>query len=71
MRVLKHPFHLLAILAGAGAVAVVLWRVDPSGGHLAAYTGGMVAFLAAVDLARRLGLDPKDDPASGDRGETR
>ncbi len=70
MKVLKHPFHLLAILAGAGAVAVVLWRVDPSGGHFAAYTGVMVAFLASVDLARRLGLEPKDDPAHPDRRET-
>ncbi|NSX32689.1 hypothetical protein HTK96_04815 [Brevundimonas vesicularis] len=59
----KHPFHLIAIAAGAGAVAVVLWKVDHSGQHFAAYTGVMVAMLAAVDLARRLGLEPKNDPA--------
>jgi hypothetical protein len=59
----KYPFHLIAIAAGAAAVAVVLWKVDHSGQHFAAYTGAMVAMLAAVDLARRLGLEPKNDPA--------
>ena len=66
MKVLKYPFHLLAILAGAAAVAVVLWRVEPSGAHVAAYMGGLMALLAAVDLARRLGLEPRDDPARRD-----
>ncbi|MBU1385211.1 MAG: hypothetical protein KKG14_06450 [Alphaproteobacteria bacterium] len=70
MKVLKYPFHLLAILTGAAAVAVVLWQVEPSGAHFAAYAGGLFALLAAVDLARRLGLEPKDDPARRDRGET-
>lgn len=69
MTVLRYPFHLLAILAGAGAVALVLWRVEPSGAHFAAYTGGLISLLAAVDLARRLGLEPKDDLARRDRGE--
>ena len=69
MKVLKYPFHLLAIVAGAAAVAVVLWRVDASGANIAAYTGGLVALLAAVDLARRLGLEPKDDQARPDRRE--
>ena len=63
MKVLRYPFHLIAILVGASAVAVVLWRVDASGSHIAGFAGGMVAFLSAVDLARRLGLEPKDDPA--------
>jgi len=68
VKVFNFPFHLLAILTGAAAVAVVLWRVEPSGAHFAAYAGGLVALLAAVDLARKLGLEPKDDPARRDRG---
>ena len=63
MRALRYPLHLVAIAAGAAAIAIVLWRVEPSGAHFAAYGGGLVALLAAVDLARRLGLEPKDDPA--------
>jgi hypothetical protein len=69
--VLRYPFHLLAILAGAAAVAVVLWRVEPSGEHFAAQLGGLCAMLAAVDLARRLGLEPKDDPAAPHNRKTR
>ena len=71
MRLLKYPFHLLAIVAGAAAVAVVLWRVEPSGMHFAAYMGGLIAILAAVDLARRLGLEPTDDPAAPHNRKTR
>ena len=67
MNVLRYPFHLIAIVAGAAAVAMVLWRVDAAGAHIAAYTGGMVAFLSAIDLARRLGLEPKDDPVGRPR----
>ena len=70
MKALKHPFHLLAIMAGAAVVAIVLWRVEPSGAHFAAYVGSLVALLTAVDLARKLGLEPKDDPARRDRKET-
>jgi hypothetical protein len=69
--VLRYPFHLLAIMAGAAAVAIVLWRVEPSGEHFAAYLGGLAAMLAAVDLARRLGLEPKDDPAAPHNRKTR
>lgn len=64
MSVLRYPMHLIAIVSGMAAVAVVLWQVDPSGRHFAAYIGGFVALSAAVDLARRLGLEPKDDPAA-------
>ncbi|MBX9615896.1 MAG: hypothetical protein K2X25_09905 [Caulobacteraceae bacterium] len=71
MSVLRYPFHLLAIVAGATAVAVVLWRVESSGAHFATYTGGLFALLAAVDLARRLGLEPKDDPAALHNRKTR
>jgi hypothetical protein len=71
VKALNHPFHLLAILAGATAVAVAVWRVEASGIiNFAGYAGGLVALLAAVDLARKLGLEPKDDPARRDRGET-
>lgn len=56
--------HLTAIVAGMAAVAVVLWQVDPSGRHFAAYVGGIVALAAVIDLARRLGLEPKGDPAA-------
>jgi hypothetical protein len=64
VNVLRYPLHLIAIVAGMAAVAVVLWQVDPSGRHFAAYVGGIVALAAAIDLARRLGLEPKDDPAA-------
>ncbi len=69
MKVFNFPFHLLAVVAGAAAVAIVLWRVEPSGAHFAAYAGSLVALLTAVDLARKLGLEPKDDPARPDRRE--
>lgn len=65
MKILKHPFHLLLIAVGAISIAVVLWRVEPTGQHVAAYVGGLVALWAAVDLARRLGLEPAGDPARG------
>jgi len=71
VRLLNFPFHLLAILAGAAAVAVVLWRIEPSGAHFAATTGGLVALLASVDLARRLGLEPKDDRARRDHKQVK
>ena len=69
MKIFKYPMHLLAIVAGAAAVAVVLWRIEPSGAHFAAYLGGLMALLAAVALARRLGLEPSDDPARRDHRE--
>ena len=64
MNILRYPMHLIAIVAGMAAVAVVLWQVDPSGRHFAAYVGGMIALAAAIDLARRPGVEPKDDPAA-------
>jgi hypothetical protein len=70
MRAFSYPFHLIVIVAGAAAVAAVLWGVEPSGAHFASYGGGLVALLATVDLARKLGLEPKDDPARRDRRET-
>ena len=71
MKALNYPFHLLAIVAGAAAVAVAVWRVEASGIiNFAGYAGGLVALLTAVDLARKLGLEPKDDPARRDRRET-
>ena len=71
MKALNYPFHLLAIVAGAAAVAVAVWRVEASGIiNFAGYAGGLVALFAAVDLARTLGLEPKDDPARRDRRET-
>lgn len=72
MKALNHPFHLFAVVAGAAAVAVAVWRVEASGAiNFAGYAGGLVALLAAVDLARKLGLEPKDDPARRDRKEAR
>ncbi len=65
MKILKHPFHMLAIAAGAISIAVVLWKVEPTGRHVVAYVGGLMALWAAVDLARRLGLEPAGDPARG------
>ena len=71
MKALNHLFLLLAIVAGAAAVAVAVWRVEASGIiNFAGYAGGLVALLTAVDLARKLGLEPKDDPARRDRRET-
>lgn len=64
MRLLAHPLHLTAIVAGAATVAFVLLQVDPTGQHFAACAGGLLALTAAVDLARRLGLEPKNDPAT-------
>lgn len=69
MRLLAYPIHVLAIVTAAAAAAVILWGLEPSGAYFAASAGG-IALLAAVDLARRLGLEPKDDPARRDRRET-
>jgi len=69
MKLPAYPFHLLVIVAAAATVALILWGLAPSGAHFAAYAGG-VGLLAAVDLARRLGLEPKNDPARRDRRET-
>ena len=64
-----YPVHLLAIVIGAAAAALFLWGGERSGAPIGAYAGG-VGLFAAVDLARRLGLEPHLDPARRDRRET-
>ena len=60
-RALAHPLHLIAILGGLIAFAVGFWTAQAD--HLLILPLGL-AFMSAVDLARRLGLEPRDDPAA-------
>ena len=60
-RVLEHPLHLAAIIAGLVGVAVAYWTGQDDSLVVAALG---LAFLSAVDLARRLGLEPPNDPAA-------
>lgn len=64
MTALRHPLHLLAILCGVTSVAVLLWGFVSPSMEFVARMGGLVALVAAVDLARRLGLEPSNDPAA-------
>lgn len=58
---LRHPLHLMAILAGLVGVAAAYWTAQDDGLVVAALG---LAFLSAIDLARRLGLEPANDPAA-------
>ncbi|WP_282009470.1 hypothetical protein [Brevundimonas aveniformis] len=65
---LRHPLHLLAIAAGMVGFAVAYWTAK--GDTLLVGALGL-AFMSAIDLARRLGLEPPDDPAAPrNRGKT-
>jgi hypothetical protein len=64
MSALRHPLHLFAIIAGAISIAAVLWGLVPAEWEFVAKSGCLTALIAAVDLARRLGLEPPNDPAS-------
>lgn len=57
----RHPLHLIAITAGLIGVAATYWTGQDDGVIVAALG---LAFLSAVDLARRLGLEPPNDPAA-------
>lgn len=59
--VLRHPLHLIAIVGGLVAFAVGFWTGQ--GDNLLILPLGL-AFLSAIDLARRLGLEPPNDPAA-------
>ena len=58
---LRHPLHLIAICAGLIGVAVTYWTGQADSLVVAALG---LAFLSAIDLARRLGLEPANDPAA-------
>ena len=60
-RALDHPFHLIAIIAGLAGFVVAYWTGQDDSLLLAAMG---LAFLSAVDLARRLGLEPPNDPSA-------
>lgn len=57
----RHPLHLIAIVAGLSGVAAAYWTGQDDSLVVAALG---LAFLSAVDLARRLGLEPPNDPAA-------
>lgn len=56
-----HPLHLTAIVLGLAGCAVAYWTGQGDSVVVAALG---LAFVTAVDLARRLGLEPADDPAA-------
>ncbi|WP_296815903.1 hypothetical protein [Brevundimonas sp.] len=58
---MRHPLHLLAIVGGLAAFAVGFWTGYSD--NLLIFPLGL-AFMSAVDLARRLGLEPPNDPAA-------
>jgi hypothetical protein len=60
-RALEHPLHLIAIIAALVGFAVAYWMGQ--GDNLLLPAMGL-AFLSAVDLARRLGLEPANDPSA-------
>jgi len=64
MSALKHPLHLIVIVVGMVGVALSVWRADLAGGAFPGIIFGGVAFSSAIDLARRLGLEPLNDPAN-------
>jgi hypothetical protein len=55
---LGHPLHLLAIAGGAIGLAYGLWTGQGDSFCTAALALGMSS---AIDLARRLGLEPPSD----------
>ena len=57
----RHPLHLIAVIGGLAAFAVGFWTAQAD--NLLIFPLGL-AFMSAVDLARRLGLEPRDDPAA-------
>lgn len=64
MTALKHPLHLIGIALGLVGAAATFWRQDLIGGYFPILMAGGLAFWCAVDLARRLGLEPPEDPAA-------
>lgn len=60
-RLRDHPLHLIAISSGLIGFAVAYWTGQED--NLLLPLMGL-AFLPAVDLARRLGLEPQNDPAA-------
>ena len=64
MTALNHPLHLTGIFLGLAGAALAFWRQDLIGSHFPVLMAGGLAFWCAVDLARRLGLEPSDDPAA-------
>jgi hypothetical protein len=58
---LRHPLHLLGIAAGAIGLAFGISTGLDDMFNFAAFSLG---FLSATDLARRLGLEPPNDPAA-------
>ena len=60
-RVLDHPLHLIVIGSGLIGFAAAYWI----GQDRSVLLGAMgLAFLSAIDLARRLGLEPPNDPSA-------
>jgi hypothetical protein len=64
MKALKQPLHLIGIALGLVGAAMAFWRQDLIGSHFPILLAGGLAFWCAIDLARRLGLEPKGDPAA-------
>ena len=60
MIVFRHPLHLLVIVAALVGVTAGVWMASTFVGA----TGLLIASTTAVRLARRLGLEPADDPAA-------
>ncbi len=58
---LRHPLHLIAFAAGMIGFVVAYWTAKDD--TLLVCALGL-AFMSAVDLARRLGLEPPDDPGA-------
>lgn len=60
-RLIRHPLHLVAIAAGLVGTAVAFWTAQSEG---VVTVPLMIAFGTAISLARRLGLEPPNDPAA-------
>jgi len=60
-RARDYPWHLIGIAAGAGGLAFGIWTGQGDSFCTAALA---LAMLSAIDLARRLGLEPPSDSAA-------
>ena len=60
-RLRQHPLHLAVIAVGMVGTAVLYWIGQPDQLVVGAL---VIAFVTAIDLARRLGLEPPNDPAA-------